>query len=197
MAFGIRHGLEPDEYRRLWDHLGKGLDVDRQFMRMDTNALRKNYLVPLDSTLLAELAILEERDQAFRGGEYTDVQAMNIADSLNTIDLKKIVRRLDRLPHYREIGLTGSENMRILFYHMDGPTLEYFIPYVLDAIHQNAFFNAHVILYQLDRIGMSENRVYTLSADLKLRSLGPRTALTGDYVCQSFGEWFHERNPSD
>jgi hypothetical protein len=196
MALGIRHGLEPEDYRRLWGHLGKGLDLERQLQHLDTLAFRKAHLSTLDTSLLAELALLADRDQACRSGDHTDIQAMWFADSMNAVALKTVVHRLGRLPHYREIGLTGSEDLGILFYHMDGPTLTYFLPYVLEAIQQNAFFDSRVILYQLDRIGMSEQRVYTLSPELTLLDLGPRTTLTGEYVCQGFGEWFHERHPT-
>jgi hypothetical protein len=113
------------------------------------------------------------------------------------LELKKIVRQIGRLPRYKEIGLDGQENLEILFFHMDKEIIEWFLPYVIKCVNEDNSNLGRIILYQLDRIGMSEGIIYTIRKDMKIEIWSGRTKMKNGYYCQSFGEWFDEKSLID
>ena len=197
MEYGLRIGLTTADYARLWPVIGSGSDVARLVSDIDTIAAIASYRAGLDTALIRQIGLLAERDQAFRGDERDDPVRQHRNDSLNWADLKAIVIDLGRLPDYTQIGLEGSDDLDILFYHMDLDILSWFIPHVLDAIARRESTLGHVILYQLDRIGMDDGSIYTIDDDRQVVRFGERHKMKNGMWCQSFGEWFDEPLPPD
>jgi hypothetical protein len=197
MDHGLRIGLTPGDYARLWPVAGSGSDLDSLLDALDTTAAIGAYRAGLDTALIRKIGRLAERDQAFRRDEIDDPGRQRANDSLNWADLKAIVRDLGRLPDYTELGLEGSDNLDILFYHMDLDALSWFVPHVLDAIARRESTLGHVILYQLDRIGMDDGSIYTIGAGWRVVRLGDRHRMKNGMWCQTFGEWFDEPLPPD
>ncbi len=197
MEYGFRIGLTTADYARLWHIIGSGSDLERLVSDIDTIAAIASYRAGLDTALIRKIGLLAERDQAFRSEESDDPGQQRINDGLNLADLKVIVRDLGRLPDYTELGLEGSDNLDILFYHMDVDALSWFMPHVIDAIARRESTLGHVILYQLDRIGMDDGSIYTIGAGRRVVRLGERHRMKNGMWCQSFGEWFDEPLPPD
>jgi len=195
MDYGLRIGLMPVDYGQLWHIMGFGFDLDTLLDAIDTTAAIGAYRAGLDTALIRKFGLLAERDQAFRGEERDDPGRQRLNDSLNWADLKTIVLVLGRLPDYTELGLEGSDDLAILFYHMDLDVLSWFVPHVLDAIARRESTLGHTILYQLDRIGMDDGSIYTVGADGEVVRRGDRHRLKNGMWCQAFGEWLDERLP--
>ena len=193
---GLLAGLKIQDYRKLWPRLGNGLDIESLLSKCDTITHRRQYLSTLNYTLIDTLEMLAVRDQAYRSGEDEDgLQRVN--DSLNWRILKDITVRLNRLPKYSEIGMDGTDNLDLLFHHMDKDIIEWFLPYVHKNICSGESNLAETILYQLERIGMSEGTIYSITNDFQIKRIGHRTKMSNGYYCQSFGEWFKERSRQD
>jgi hypothetical protein len=197
MDHGLRIGLTPGDYARLWPIAGSGFDLDSLLGAIDTTASIGAYKAGLDTALIRKIGLLAERDQAFRREESDAPGRQRTNDSLNWADLKAIVRGLGRLPDYTELGLEGSDNLNILFYHMDLDALSWFVPHVLDAIARRESTLGHAILYQLDRIGMDDGSIYTIGAGGRVVLLGDRHRMKNGMWCQTFGEWLDEPLPPD
>lgn len=197
MDHGLRIGLTPVDYARLWHIMGFGFDLETLLDAIDTTAAIGAYRAGLDTALIRKIGLLADRDQAFRGDERDDPGRQRLNDSLNGADLKAIVRALGRLPDYTELGLEGSDDLALLFYHMDLDVLSWFVPHVLDAIARRESTLGHAILYQLDRIGMDDGSIYTVSSEGRVIRRGDRHRLKNGMWCQSFGEWLDEPLPPD
>lgn len=197
MYITMQLGVEFSTFRNLWRHLGNGLRLADFESKWDTSAIYANHLASTDRKMVKKLKRWEDRDQRYRGDEGSSDQAMARCDARNARSLKKLTLHLGRLPYYSEIGYKGSEHLGTLFYHMQKDVLEFFIPYAVEAIRKNEFVDARTILYQLDRIGISEGQIYTVSEDMKIEALGKRTQISRELVCQAFGEWFTERHPEN
>lgn len=197
MEKGLELGLTPEDYRRNWSRIGNSMPLESVATKCDSLTPLRTYRQQLNPELIAQLQRMSDRDQEFRSEEPENWELQRQNDSLNWQELQSIVGRLGRLPSYAELGLEGYDNLELLFYHMDREPLASFLPYVLEGIAQGGSNLAHVILYQLDRIGMSEGRIYTIDREGKIEDLGARTILKNGYPCQTFGEWFHERSPLD
>lgn len=190
-------GISPTRIKNLWQHIGNGLEYNYFISNVDTNTIINKYTTNLDSFMINQLDILAESDQKYRGEENYEWRLQRSLDSLNWIGLKAIVQNKGRLPNYKEIGLAGQENLEILFFHMDKEIIEWFLPYVIKCCNEDNSNLGRVILYQLDRIGMSEGLVYTITSNYKIEILSIRTKMKNGYYCQSFGEWFDEKSRTD
>lgn len=190
-------GISPRSIKTLWPHIGSEMEYDYFISKIDTNAIINKYIANLDSTIIKQLSKLAENDQKYRGEDNYPWKLQRSLDSLNWLELKDIVQNIGRLPYYNEIGLDGQENLEILFFHMDRDVIEWFLPYVIKCVKENNLNLGHVILYQLDRIGMSEGLVYTITSNYKIEVLSIRTKMKNGYYCQSFGEWFDEKSRID
>jgi len=191
-------GLSPNDIERLWVRIGNGLNYSEIISKCDTVTNRDRYLKSLNSHLIDSLRLIAFRDQEYRGQEEDDLWSFQLRnDSLNWIDLRKMTAELNRLPKYSEIGFEGAEDLDILFYHMPKEELEWFLPYIMKNITVGESNLGEVILYQLDRIGMSEELIYSVSDKYEIIEIGKRTKLKNGYFCQAFGEWFNEKSPRD
>lgn len=190
-------GISPSSIKNLWQHLGNGMEYNYLISNADTNTIINKYTSNLDSFKLKQLEILAENDQKYRGEENYEWRLQRTLDSLNWIGLKGIVQKYGRLPNYEEIGLAGQENLETLFFHMDKEILEWLLPYVIKCVKENNSNLSPVILYQLDRIGMSEGLVYTITSNYKIEAFSIRTRMKNGYYCQSFGEWFDVKSRID
>lgn len=108
-------------------------------------------------------------------------------------ELKQIVDSLGRLPLYSELGFDGSENLKTLFQHMDIKELEWFLPFAIENIKISESFLGRIFLYQIDRIGILEGKLFTVTDDYKIIEIGSRTQMKTGHLCQTFGEWFFEK----
>lgn len=193
MTYCIEMGCPPYSLQKLWSHLGKGMDYDDLIAKVDTLTIISNYKSKLDTALVSQLKKLSDQDQRYRGDDNDDRWHLQLQlDSINWSSLKELVTTYGGIPSYTKIGLDGLEDLSILFYHMGRNELEWFIPYVLASDLKSDL--GRIILYHLDRIGMSENVIYTISRDHKIVSLGPRTIMNNGYACQALGEWFNEKS---
>jgi len=55
------------------------------------------------------------------------------------------------LPSYRKIGSEGSSALSTLLIHLNIDMISEIFPAILKSIHQEEFFDAETILYQIDR----------------------------------------------
>jgi hypothetical protein len=193
----ISIGISPASIKNLWQHLGNGLEYNYLISNVDTTAIINKYTANLDSFMIKQLDVLAENDQKYRGEENYEWALQRALDSLNWIELKAIVQKNGRLPNYEEIGLAGQENLKILFFHMDKEIMEWFIPYIIKCVNEDNSNLGRIVLYQLDRIGMSEGLVFTITSNYKIETLSIRTKMKNGYYCQSFGEWFDETSRID
>jgi AsmA protein len=197
LKHGLKAGLEVADFRRLWSHLGNSADLDAILANIDTTAIITAYHNALDQNLISRLQTMADRDQAHRSQDIFDEAAQRANDSINWRELKFLTDSLGRLPTYTETGFDGAENLEIIFYHIDKAELAWFLPYLIKNIKANECFFGSTILYQLERIGMSEGVVYTITDDFKIIEFCPRTKISDEISCQSFGQWFSEPNPED
>ena len=190
-------GISPSSIKNLWQHLGNGMEFEKLISELDTVIIENQYKSDLDSFLIDKLYLLSENDQKYRGEEEFEWRLQKSLDSLNWIELQKIVRKMGRLPKYKEIGNDGQENLEILFFHMDKETIEWFLPYIIKCVEEDNSNLGEIVLYQIDRIGMSDGLVYTITSNYKIEALSIRTKMKNGYYCQSFGEWFDEKSRID
>lgn len=195
MKFSLLNGLDFSDFRRLWSHLGNEMDLEYFAGQLDTAGLHQAYRAGLEPRLVRKMAAWSKRDQRYRGEDNQDDAKMARCDTRNFRSLQRLIERRGRLPYHTELGMTGSDDLSTLLHHVDKEALAYLLPFIVEAIKAKEFFDASVILYQLDRIGMGEGLVYTITPELKIIALGQRTQLTPHLVCQSLGEWFPERHP--
>ena len=197
ICLGLSIGISANSIKNLWPHLGYGMNFNQLISSIDTAEITKKYLTELDTVLVNQLTVMETRDQRFRSQEpYLGKQQRSL-DSINWVQLVQLVNNLGRLPNYKEIGFDGQENLHILFYHMDKEIIEWFLPHIVKSKTEDNSNIGRIILYQLDRIGMSEGLVYTISDDLNIVVAAKRTKMKNGYYCQSFGEWFDESSSLD
>lgn len=80
---GIKIGLEPGDFAKLWKHIGNNLSLENILSQTDTSSTRANYLEFLDSVLINKMFLLNIRDQEYRNDDelYDIYQRKN--DSLN------------------------------------------------------------------------------------------------------------------
>jgi hypothetical protein len=192
---GLGVGLTTSSYKKLWGQLGKGISYPYVMRRMDTTVV-KQYKTALRPDINAQLQVMADRDQKYRSEDGLE-DKQRALDSVNWKALQAMVTSLGRLPTYIETGFDGAENLEVLFYHMDKDVLAWFIPYVIDAVRCGQSNLGEPILYQLDRVGMAEGLIYTVSDEGLLLNHAPRTRMKNLYYCQAFGQWFDEQNPVD
>lgn len=197
LRYGLKTGLTTDDYRRLWNHLGNGSDLEALLAKIDTTAAIKEYSSTLHHDLISKLKVMADRDQMYRSQAEFDEAVQRKNDSLNWRELRQLTESLKRLPKYSEIGFDGAEYLETVFYHIDRHELEWFLPYIVANIRENESALGETVLYQLERIGMADGVLYTITDDLKIKTFGPRTKINDEWFCQSLGQWFPERNPSD
>lgn len=197
MELGIRLGLDRLDYKRLWEYIGNNMDMEDALGRCDISSNRSIYTAQLDHNLIQELEVMANRDQEYRGEDDGDMDLQRANDSLNWAELKNLTLRLNRLPLNSEIGIDGSENLDILFYHMDKDEIEWFLPYIIRNIQAQESNLGETILYQIERLGMSDGMIYTITEDHKIKFLGKRTMMNNGMYCQSFGQWFSEKSMED
>lgn len=129
-----------------------------EYADLVTNALVQvdsiYYYSGLDSFLITELLHLEERDQLFRDeNPYNAPEEYGIyIDSLNFLTLKKLIKlEGGKLPSYRKIGPDGSSALSTVLIHLYINMISDIFPAIVKSIHNEEFFDAETILYQIDR----------------------------------------------
>ena len=197
MEYGFLIGLKVVDYRNSWNWIGKGRDFNSIISKCDTISNHVLYEQSLDTELIDQINFLAIKDQEYRSDDDDNWNLQRRNDSLNWSELKRITEYLSRIPSYTEIGIDGADNLEILFYHMDREIIEWFLPYVFQSIKEGESNLAEIILYQLDRIGMDEGIIYTITEESKIERLAERTKMKNNYYCQSFGEWFKEKSMID
>ena len=191
---GMLAGLEISDYKRHWKRVTSTDNFEDIISRCDTVTNRNIYRNSLNQNLIDELKILADRDQKYRGDELENDEQQKLNDRKNWRALKDITQKMGRLPKYSELGLDGADDLETLFYHMDKEPLDWFLPFVIQNIKEGESNLAEVILYQIDRIGMSDGLIYTITDDLKIKKIDTRTKMQNGYYCQVFGEWFNEKS---
>ena len=187
-------GITTRSLHKLWPRMSNGMNLDNLLTKIDTNTIINNYKSALDTAIINQLKLLAINDQKYRGNDETDWEKQKELDRSNWHTLKNIIKKKGRLPHFKEIGIDGQEDLELLFIHMDKKILEWFMPYVLKSIKEDNSNLSEIVLYQLDRIGMDDGLIYTINSEGKVLILGNRTRMKNGYYCQSFGEWFYERS---
>ena len=197
MEEGMLSGLEVSDYRRHWNRITTTVNFEEIISKCDTLTNRNIYRSTLNLDLIDSLRVLAQRDQEYRGEESENDALQKQNDRQNWRDLKNIVQRMGRLPKYSEIGLDGSGDLDILFYHMDKEPMEWFLPFIIQNIKEGESNLSEIILYQIDRIGMADGLIYTITDDLIFKKIDTRTKMRNGYYCQAFGEWFKEKSRMD
>lgn len=194
LNYGLQIGIEVADYTRLWTFLGHDMDFNQLITLVDTARTIQAFQDALNKEWINEITLCAERDQQYRSMDTFDWNLQLANDSLNWKILKALTTSAGRIPQRSAIGMKASDDLRLLFYHMDKDLLEWFLPYVIDAIGQYECNLGEVILYQLDRIGMDEGVIYTLTDDYHIRKYARRTKMKNNMWCQSFGQWFDEQD---
>jgi hypothetical protein len=198
LAIGYTLGLDEADYRRWWPRIGGVTNLKTLLDPLNPRELRRQYQSGLDKKLSRKLKKLAKRDQRYRS-ESKDLKfhLQKDLDKRNWAELRQIVLTLGRLPHYAEIGMVGSEDLDILFMHMDAEPIAWFLPYILALPPVERADLSRRLLYQIDRIGMDEGVIYTITASGNLEVAGPRWRMSNGYWCQTWGEWFDEKSRID
>lgn len=197
IEYGMLLGMETQDYSKLWEYIGNGQDLDDLLSNCDTITNKNIYQSQLNEALIDSLKVFAERDQKYRSADDDKWELQREEDRLNWEELKAITLRMGRLPRYTEIGKDGSEDMDILFYHMDKEILEWFLPYVLSNIENKESTLGEVILYHLDRMGMAEGVIYWVVEGNIIAEYGKRKKMKNGFYCQAYGEWFEEKSMED
>jgi hypothetical protein len=190
-------GISPSDIQQLWSRIGSGMDFDYLIDQIDTTTIIEQYNSLLDTSLIKQLKCMAENDQKYRGNEELEYELQKSLDSLNWVELKQIVQQLGRMPYFKELGFEGQENLEILFFHMNKGIIEWFLPYIRQSVMEDNSNLSTTILYQLDRVGMSEGVIYTITEDWKIEIFSDRTRMKNGFFCQSFGEWLYEKSLID
>jgi hypothetical protein len=197
LKYGLSKGFKVSDYKRLWMHLGNGRDFESLIGAIDTLKIRMKYKSTLDHELIGRIKLLSERDQYYRSEDEYNGELQSAYDSLNWKELKAITASLGHLPGHSELGLEGSDDLDLIFYHMDKNEIEWFLPYIITAVHNGESNLGHTILYQLERIGMEDGIVYTITDDYKIEKYADKTRMKNGLWCQTYGEWFSEPHPDE
>ncbi len=197
IQYGLQLGFTCADYNRLWPHVGNNQDYDHLINSADTSFYIKIYESRLVDSLISQLAAMSERDQLYRSRDEFEDHLQRQLDSLNWSALKTMVQSLGYLPTRTQLGMDGSSDLSLLFHHMDKNELEWFLPYVIQNIQEYESDMGSTVLYQLERVGMADNMLYTISEDLKIQEYAPRTIMQNGIACQSFGEKFFIRHRGD
>lgn len=198
LAAGLTLGLQAKDYRRFWPRIGRETDLEMFLKDIPVDSLRRRYLQRLDQPLVRQLRRLARRDQRYRGEDQSrQFYRQNALDDRNGRALMRLVSQNGRLPHYTEIGMQGSEDLETLFYHMDLEWLTRFMPFARALPPRERAAMGKIILYQLDRIGMAQGVLYSISTSGEILAVGARTRMENGFWCQSFGEWFDEKSRLD
>jgi len=194
LTHGLLIGIEVDDYNRLWQFLGNEMDFAHLLSLMDTTEAIKTFEEGLDSALIEEIKRCAIRDQEYRQYDTVDWTLQLANDRLNWKTLKSLTVQSGRFPHLSAVGMTVGDDLGLLFYHMDKDELQWFLPFVVDAIQQYECNLGRIILYQLDQIGMDHGKIYTLTDNYQIVEHSIRTKMKNNMWCQSFGEWFDEQD---
>jgi hypothetical protein len=197
ITHALKSDLEVQTLQKLWPRIGGGMDLNYFLIKIDTKSIKTDIDLKMSKTWVDYISTLAERDQLYRGDDEANDNLRRAADSLNWSALKYICNKLGRLPTYTELGNEGSENLDILFIHMDKDILEYFLPFVIKNIQDNECYFGNYILYQLERIGLNDGINYTITEELQIIEHSKKTKINADIQCQTFGEWFNEKHPLD
>ncbi|MBK8829259.1 MAG: hypothetical protein IPN60_00090 [Saprospiraceae bacterium] len=194
LTYGLQIGIEVSDYYRLWQYLGNGMEVTQLIVMTDTTEAIRIFESRLNKELIDEINKGAFRDQEFRDRDSVDWMLQRENDSLNWKSLKTLVTMASQFPGRSALGMQCSDDLELLFHHMDKDELQWFLPFIAKAIQQYECNLGPVILYQLDRIGMDQGLIFTLTEDYRIVEHSSRTKMKNNMWCQSFGEWFDERD---
>lgn len=194
LTYGLQIGIKVSDYYRLWHYLGHGMDVTELIEMTDTTEAIRIFEARLNKAFIDEIKKCAFRDQEFRERDSVDWMLQRENDSLNWITLKALTQGAGKFPGRSALGMQGSDDLELLFHHMDKDELQWFLPFIVKAIQQYECNLGRIILYQLDRIGMDQGLIYTLTEDYRIVGHSTRTKMKNNMWCQSFGEWFDERD---
>jgi len=131
-------------------------EFDIQLNRLNNKAKIKDYkfvgeyfknfnqTIHIDSVLLKKVIEMEENDQNARE-EGKDDREMNLIDSINHVELKKIILEKGKIPGVRDLGNDGMLNMGTLLRHIgDSTLLNFLYPYMIKAAKEGEFIPDHI-----------------------------------------------------
>lgn len=105
--------------------------------------------IKIDTALLFKVTDMEFRDQAVREDNIDDKEMIRI-DSINHIEIKKIILEKGKLPGVRDLGNDGMLNMGTLLRHIgDSALLNFLYPYMIKAAKEGDFI-PDFIAYNID-----------------------------------------------
>ncbi|MBP1646461.1 MAG: hypothetical protein H6Q16_2039 [Bacteroidetes bacterium] len=99
----------------------------------------------LDTVLVRKIKEMDEKDQYVRRNDVS-LEIMVKTDSINQVELKKIITDLGKIPGIKELGYTTLYDLMILFRHLDcNKDFFYFIyPKIIQQTKQGEFFPEQV-----------------------------------------------------
>ncbi len=99
----------------------------------------------LDTVLVRKIKEMGEKDQYVRRNDVS-LEIMVKTDSINQVELKKIITDLGKIPGIKELGYTTLYDLMILFRHLDcNKDFFYFIyPKIIQQTKQGEFFPEQV-----------------------------------------------------
>lgn len=94
----------------------------------------------LDTVLVRKIKEMHEKDQYVRRNDVSD-EIMLKTDSINQVELKKIITNLGKIPGIKELGYTTLNDLMIMFRHTDcNKDFFYFIyPKIIQQTKQGEF----------------------------------------------------------
>mgnify|MGYP000878639897 CR=1 FL=1 len=158
-------GFNWDDYQTFLLHVGQGkLDTLNFTGKQEWEALFNTRNKGFDEDLIDRIKKMADRDQRYRGDSEEDFVKMIEADSLNALDLKRMVSEKGRLPGFTDIGPEGLDDLELLFVHMNYNDLRFFTPFIISGIRRGEYFGNEGLAYQIDRLAVSPGEALYIDA---------------------------------
>lgn len=119
LTYGLQMGIEVADYYRLWQYLGHGMDITKLIAMTDTTKAVRIFEATLNKEWIDEIKKCAFRDQEFRERDSVDWILQRANDSLNWETLKALTQGAGQFPNKSAIGMQGSDDIELLFHHMD------------------------------------------------------------------------------
>lgn len=186
-------GFNWDDYQTFLLHVGQGkLDTLNFTGKQEWEALFNTRNKGFDEDLIDRIKKMADRDQRYRGDSEEDFVKMIEADSLNALDLKRMVSEKGRLPGFTDIGPEGLDDLELLFVHMNYNDLRFFTPFIISGIRRGEYFGNEGLAYQIDRLAVSSGEALYIDAQDRLQQGGRMPDLTPHASWSVMGVWYDQ-----
>jgi len=112
------------------------MDVKNKQIKLYTPIFEKGK----DTALISKIKIMLDNDQLARG-DTVPIEEMVRVDSINHIEIVKMIKEFGKIPGIKELGNKGMENILLMLRHLEGDTnlFNFLYPYLIKQVKEGDF----------------------------------------------------------